>query len=154
SNAQELTIIGFTPSKGNASQIGALLLAVRDQDRWAFAGKVGTGFTSKQRSALKKQLEADRVDAPPADDAPRLRNATWAEPKLVAQVQFTEWTSDGKLRHPSFQGLRDDKAPTETVREKAAAVDGAPSLVKLSHPEKVLYPKDGITKQDVADYYE
>src|SRR5262249_39497017 len=85
SNAQELTIIGFTPSKGNASQVGALLLAVRDGEKWVYAGKVGTGFTSKQRTQLKKQLEHDRLDVSPARDAPRLRNATWVEPKLVAQ---------------------------------------------------------------------
>jgi bifunctional non-homologous end joining protein LigD len=152
-NAQELTIIGFTPSKGNAAQIGALLLAVHDKRGYVYAGKVGTGFSSKLRTDLMKQLKKDAIDAPAAAGAPRMRDATWVEPRLVAQVQFTEWTGDGKLRHPSFQGLRDDKKPDEVVREKATHVKGAPSLVELTNPDRVIYPKDGITKQGVADYY-
>jgi len=103
-----------------------------------------------------------------------MRDAHWVKPRLVAQVRFTEWTSDGKLRHPSFQGLRLDKTPMETVREKPASPPKAsrsrsgsrsrstsesdqapaPVEVKLTNPDRVLYPKDGITKQDVADYYQ
>ena len=91
------------------------------------------------------------------------------KPRLVAQVAFTEWTSDNKLRHPSFLGLRDDKSPEETVRERPEAAAATTSkktkapakkktvskspAVTLSHPERLLYPKDGITKQHVADYY-
>jgi bifunctional non-homologous end joining protein LigD len=154
---QELAIIGFTPStNAPASQIGALLLAVYEGDHFVFAGKVGTGFTSKMRRELYRELKEDRTSDPPAADAPRIRVATWVKPRLVAQVRFTEWTSDGKLRHPSFQGLRADKSPTECVREKPAAKTPAkPGRidVKLTHPDKVMYPRDGYTKQDVADYY-
>jgi bifunctional non-homologous end joining protein LigD len=92
-------------------------------------------------------------------DAPRTRNATWVKPRLVGQVAFTEWTSDHRLRHPSFLGLRDDKAPEEVVREKPTKTTSkkkasAASKVVLTNPDRVLYPRDGITKQDLADYYD
>src|SRR4029079_12477249 len=93
--------------------------------------------------------------------APRIRDATWVKPRLVGQVQFTEWTSDNRLRHPSFLGLRDDKAPEEVVREKASRPQASgprpqksESKVVLSNPDRVLYPRDGITKQDIANYYD
>ncbi|HYY51894.1 MAG TPA: DNA ligase D [Myxococcales bacterium] len=183
---QELAIVGWTPGKGNASgSLGALLLAVADgKGGYEFAGKVGTGFSSKQRTELKKQLAADERQSAPARDAPRLRDAHWVEPRLVAQVRFTEWTHDGKLRHPAFQGLRADKKPEECVREKPAALPQAPKQrteaakqkteapkqkteaakkapppaaqpeQKLTNPDRLLYPKDRITKADVAAYYE
>jgi bifunctional non-homologous end joining protein LigD len=172
---QELAIVGWTPGKGNASgSLGALLLAVADgKGGYEFAGKVGTGFSSKQRAELKKQLAPDERPDSPALGAPRLRDAHWVEPRLVAQVRFTEWTSDGKLRHPAFQGLRADKKPEETCREKPAAVvrespkrkprarpaaSASPAApageVKLSNPDRLLYPKDRITKADVAAYYD
>jgi bifunctional non-homologous end joining protein LigD len=117
---QELAIIGWTPGKGAASgSLGALLLAVADgKGGYEYAGKVGTGFTAKQRKELKRELSRDEIDAAPARGAPRLRDAHWVKPRLVAQIRFTEWTSDGKLRHPSFQGLRFDKSPEECVRER------------------------------------
>jgi bifunctional non-homologous end joining protein LigD len=87
-----------------------------------------------------------------------MRDATWVQPRLVAQVQFTEMTADGKLRHPSFLGLRDDKSPRETTLERPtpradAAPTRAPVEVKLTNPDKVLYPADGYTKRDLAAYY-
>src|SRR5437868_6806462 len=121
---QELAIVGWTPGKGaQAGSLGALLLAVADgKGGYEFAGKVGTGFSSKQRAELKKALSKDAIDVPPARGAPRMRDAHWVQPRLVAQVRFTEWTADGKLRHPAFQGLRADKSPEECVREKPAPV--------------------------------
>lgn len=176
---QELAIAGWTPGKGNASgSLGALLLAVADgKGGYEFAGKVGTGFSSKQRKELQKELAQDARDSSPAKGAPRLRDARWVTPRLVAQVRFTEWTHDGKLRHPAFQGLRADKKPEECVREKPApapkaapraekgkrpaAKGEAPPLEpergspqKLTNPDRVLYPAEGITKADVAAYYE
>ena len=152
--AQELAIIGYTPGKGAASgSLGALLLAVADgKGGFAFAGKVGTGFSSRQRVELRKALLKDEIDKPAAHGAPRLRDAHWVTPRLVAQVRFTEWTADGKLRHPAFQGLRADKAPAECLREKPAAKAQKPKIA-LSNPGRVLYPKEAITKQDLADYY-
>src|SRR5436853_206660 len=169
---QELAIVGWTPGKGNArGSLGALLLAVADgKGGYEFAGKVGTGFSSKQRAELQKQLAQDERPDPPARGAPRLRDAHWVEPRLVAQVRFTEWTSDGKLRHPAFQGIRADKKPEECLREKPAPVPTATPAKgrarkqtpapepdqpqKLTNPDRLLYPKDRITKADVAAYYD
>jgi bifunctional non-homologous end joining protein LigD len=117
---QELAILGYVPLKNGGAGIGALLLGVREGKGWRYAGKVGTGYTDELRDRLARRLEQDRVAASPAADAPRMRDARWVEPRLVAEVAFTEWTADGKLRHPSFQGLRDDKAPEECVREEPA----------------------------------
>jgi bifunctional non-homologous end joining protein LigD len=84
------------------------------------AGRVGTGFTFKQRAELKKELDKLSRETSPLKVVPKdpgLREAHWTEPKLVAEVAFTEWTSDGSIRHPSFQGLREDKNPKEIVHE-------------------------------------
>ncbi len=145
-NTQELAIVGFTPATNSKQLIGALLLGVADGGRFRYAGKVGTGFSVADRRELARRLKEDAVDEPRVIGAPRMRNATWVDPKLVAQVRFTEWTQDGKLRHPAFQGLRPDKKPSESVREMPA-----PSLVTLTNPDKQLFP--GITKNDLADYY-
>jgi bifunctional non-homologous end joining protein LigD len=162
--AQELAILGWTKGKGAAaSGIGALLLGAATKDGYAFAGKVGTGFSSKQRKELQKELGKDAVEKSAASDAPRLRDAHWVKPRMVAQVRFTEWTSDGKLRHPAFQGLRVDKKPEETTRERPAAAkventarSAKPPAAaqKLTNPQRVLYPKDKLTKADLVAYYE
>ncbi|MGA7614213.1 MAG: DNA ligase D [Thermoanaerobaculia bacterium] len=180
-NEQELAVIGFTPSTHSDQEIGALLLGVAEGGVLRFAGKVGTGFSTKQRKELKRELSKDSVARTEAVGAPRMRDATWVKPRLVAQVKFTEWTSDGKLRHPSFLGLRDDKTPMEAIREIPAEPPGKKSStanrrkaqkkpnegkgrraesksakvadVNLTHPDRLLYPRDGYTKSDVADYY-
>jgi bifunctional non-homologous end joining protein LigD len=154
--SQEVAIIGFTPSTASDKLIGALLVAVVKDGALTFAGKVGTGFSTKLRAELKRELTKDKVAVSPVKGVPRLRAATWVEPRLVGQVQFTEWTADGKLRHPSFQGLRVDKSPMETGLETAAPARpaaAASTRVKLSSPDKILYPKPGYTKRDLADYY-
>jgi bifunctional non-homologous end joining protein LigD len=122
---QELAVVGYTPLRGGAAGIGALLLGVRDGGALRFAGKVGTGYTDAVRKELARMLEADRVAKPAVEGAPRLRDARWVTPRLVAEVAFTEWTGDGKLRHPSFQGLRADKRPDECVREEPAGSAGS-----------------------------
>jgi len=152
-NQQELIIIGFNRSTATNREIGSLHLAVKGDDgELRYAGKVGTGFSSKMRGELMTMLAADTVEKSPAKDAPRVRDATWVRPRHVAQVAFTEWTTDNKLRHPSFLGLRPDKGVNEVVREKPAKPQ--PSRVTLTHPERILYPKDKLTKQDVIHYYE
>ena len=115
---QEFAIVGYTPISSGAEAIGALLLAVREGKRFVFAGKVGTGYTEAVRRELFRRLEPDRVEDSPAAGAPRMRDARWVTPRLVAEVAFSEWTADGKLRHPSFKGLREDKNPEECVRER------------------------------------
>lgn len=119
SHRQELAIAGYTPLRNGGDGVGALLLAIRDGGAFRFAGKVGTGYSDAVRRQLARALEPDRIAKPVVEGAPRLRDARWVTPRLVAEVAFTEWTADGKLRHPSFQGLREDKLPEECVREEA-----------------------------------
>jgi bifunctional non-homologous end joining protein LigD len=169
-NTQEVAIVGFTRTKSQRDEIGALLVAVAEGGTLRFAGKVGTGFSARQRAELKRVLTRDAAESPQASGAPRMRDATWVEPRLAAQVQFTEWTADGKLRHPSFLGLRPDKRPDECVRERPAEppADGVapasapapppaaaePVSVTLTRPDRLLYPRDHLTKQALADYYQ
>jgi bifunctional non-homologous end joining protein LigD len=118
-HGQELVIGGFTAPKGSRTEFGALLLGYYDGDAFRYAGKVGTGFDHETLRDLGARMrEIARADPPFADaDSIRERGITWTEPKLVAQVAFTEWTRAGRLRHPRFLGLRDDKAAREVVRE-------------------------------------
>ena len=100
---------------------GSLVLGVYEKGKLVYAGRVGTGFTFKQRSDLKKQLDKLSHQTSPLSVVPKdpgLRQTQWTEPKMIAEVAFTEWTSDGSIRHPSFQGLREDKKPKEVVREE------------------------------------
>jgi DNA ligase D-like protein (predicted ligase) len=114
---QELVIGGYTEPKGSRIEFGALLLGVYEGDALRYAGKVGTGFNEATLKAIGKQLRARRRDTSPFADRVREPHSTWVEPELVAQVGFQEWTRDGRLRHPRFLGLRDDKAAREVVRE-------------------------------------
>ncbi|WNG24344.1 DNA ligase D [Cystobacter fuscus] len=121
---QEVAIVGFTPMANERPELGSLLVAVREGNAWRYAGKVGTGYSTKVRRELRELLSRDEVKKPPVQEAPRVRDALhheeaiWVKPRHVAQVAFTEWTEDGRLRHPSFQGLRSDKRPEECVRER------------------------------------
>jgi DNA ligase D-like protein (predicted ligase) len=115
---QELVIGGFTAPRGSRTDLGALLLGYYDDGRLRYAGKVGTGFTQATLRDLAARLAPLRQDASPFADEIRERSVTWVEPRLVAQVGFTEWGSRGRLRHPRFLGLREDKAAREVVREQ------------------------------------
>jgi bifunctional non-homologous end joining protein LigD len=115
---QELVVGGFTAPKGSRTDLGALLVGHFEDDRLRYAGKVGTGFTQATLRDLAARLAPLRRDSSPFVDEVRERSATWVEPELVAQVGFSEWTRDGRLRHPRFLGLRDDKPAREVVREK------------------------------------
>jgi bifunctional non-homologous end joining protein LigD len=118
-HAQELVIGGFTAPQGSRTDLGALLVGYFDGDRLRYAGKVGTGFTRATLQELSGRLGPLVRDTPPFEPEKAIpRAATWVEPELVAQIAFMEWTSDGRLRHPSFLGLRIDKAPREVVREE------------------------------------
>jgi bifunctional non-homologous end joining protein LigD len=120
-HGQELVIGGYTAPRGSRSEFGALLLGYYDSDRLRYAGKVGTGFDQTTLRALGEQLRARRQTWSPFEDASaiRERDVTWVKPESVAQVGFTEWTSQGRLRHPRFLGLRDDKPAREVIREVA-----------------------------------
>jgi DNA ligase D-like protein (predicted ligase) len=116
--AQELVIGGFTAPRGSRTDLGALLVGHFDGDRFRYAGKVGTGFTRTTLRELSQRLgELVRETSPFEPEKGIPRAATWVEPQLVAQIAFMEWTPDGRLRHPSFLGLRFDKSAREVVRE-------------------------------------
>ena len=117
---QELVIGGFTEPKGSRVEFGALLVGYFDRGgRLRYAGKVGTGFDTELLHSLGARLRELRADGPPFADADviRERDVTWVRPELVAQIGFMEWTSAGRLRHPRFLGLRDDKPAREVIRE-------------------------------------
>jgi len=118
---QELVIGGFTDPAGMRAGIGALLVGRYEDGRLIYAGRVGTGFTTTSALDLRRQLDAVEQKTSPFDPpppGPLARTAHWVRPVLVCEVVFTEWTSDGRIRHPSFQGLRRDKPPREVVRER------------------------------------
>jgi DNA ligase D-like protein (predicted ligase) len=121
---QELVVGGFTPPQGSRQRFGALLVGYHEDGELRYGGKVGTGFSQRTLAELGDQLEALEVaDCPFTRGTGLPRQARWVAPRLVAQVAFGEWTRDGKLRHPRYLGLREDKPADEVVRE--VAVSGA-----------------------------
>jgi bifunctional non-homologous end joining protein LigD len=159
---QEVVIGGYTPPQGTRVGLGALLVGVRDdRGRLAYAGKVGTGFTEATLRELEERLRGlEQKESPFAAPVPGASRARWVRPDLVAQVAFGEWTSDGRMRHPSFRGLREDKPAREVVREHPSAAPRTRAAtdvvagVRLTHADRELYPEQGITKRDLALYYE
>lgn len=153
---QEFVIAGFTEGEGSRLGFGALLLGVYENEKLHYVGRVGTGFSSESLISLKERLCKLEQKRSPFDlKPPRGSGVHWVRPELVAEVTFANWTSDGLLRVPVFQGLREDKPALEIRREKAVH---APKNTKLSrtltHPEKLMYSKEGITKIQIARFYE
>ena len=118
-NRQEFVIGGWTPEKGDVKRgVGALLVGYHDDNgQLIFAGKVGTGFNDNDRMELKKRFDKITRDSNPFSSTIRDRNIIFVDPVTVGEVAFREWTPDGSLRHPSFKGLREDKKPSEVIRE-------------------------------------
>jgi bifunctional non-homologous end joining protein LigD len=114
---QELVIGGFTAPQGSREEFGSLLVGYYENGNLRYAGKVGTGYSHQTLSDLGKQLRAMERDESPFADRVREKNAHWVKPSLVGEFGFTEWTRDGKLRHPRFKGLRRDKSAKDVVRE-------------------------------------
>jgi DNA ligase D-like protein (predicted ligase) len=114
---QELVIGGFTPPQGSRRHFGALLVGYHEQGELRYAGKVGTGFSAKTLGDLGARLESLEIEEPPFAGDGLPRQARWVEPILVGQFAFGEWTRDGKLRHPRYLGLREDKPAAAVVRE-------------------------------------
>ncbi len=180
---QELVIGGWIPGAGRRTdRIGALLMGYYQNGSFRYAGRVGTGFTEATLEELAARLAPLRRDDSPFDSGPKLpRGLVFVEPCLVAEIEFTEWTSDGVMRAPSFKGLREDKSPRDVALEgdeepggesevppgdPAALFDEVKRLpdgglavlidgrrLKLSNWDKVLYPKTGFTKGDLISYY-
>jgi bifunctional non-homologous end joining protein LigD len=117
---QELVIGGYTEPCGSRSDFGALLVGYYEDGRLRYAGKVGTGYTAATLRTLGARLRAlETAESPFVDARPVPRGTHWMRPQLVAQIGFAQWTHDGRLRQPRFLGLRDDKRPTDVVRERA-----------------------------------
>ncbi len=180
---QEFVIGGFTDPSGSRQSFGSLLVGYYDDSgHLRYAGRVGTGFDDAGLTQPGAKLRKLEIPKSPFVDAPRSRGFHWTRPKLVAEVEFSEMTRDGKLRHPAFKGLRQDKPGREVVLEESSAGRNgkankisaasfiespgkrAPSTkplsnnlvagVSLTNPDKVFYPDDGVMKRDLALYYE
>lgn len=154
---QEFVIGGFSKPQGARDYFGSLFLGVFDnENQLIFCGNVGTGFNNESLKKIHAKLQDLIISKNPFNTTPPgARTATWVKPQLVAEVEFTEWTEDGRLRHPSFKGLRMDKKAKEVIKEKELPVEQVKSTSKqsLTHPEKVIYEEDGINKQDLYEYY-
>ncbi len=149
-NEQEFVVIGYQPSaKGRG--FASLMLADYEGDELVYRGNVGTGFDEKTLAALREKL-SKLERARPALKVPReaARGAKWVQPKLVAQVKFAEFTTDGAIRHGVYLGLRGDKKASEITSEMAAPA--MKTRVRLTHPGKVLFPDAGVTKAELAAY--
>ena len=168
----EFVIGGYSRSTAKDRPFSSLLLGTFEHGDFVFAGKVGTGFSGADLKMLAKRFKPLEQDSSPFLEVPAIerRDAVWLKPSLVCEVAFTEWTRDGRLRHPSFQGLREDKPAAEVSRE-VPNEEGAPSVktdmtrssqkdgpvfagITLTSPDKLLYPAIGVTKLDLARYYE
>jgi bifunctional non-homologous end joining protein LigD len=155
---QEFVIVGWTKGQGRrAGRFGSLVLATYRDDELVWVGNCGTGFTEQEIDDLLAKLEPLRRDTSPLAVVPKMPkirkgDVVWVEPKLVAEVEFAEWTHDGHLRAPSYLGLREDKAAREVQREVPVAAQPE-GRVKLSNLDKVFWPDEGITKGDLIDYY-
>lgn len=180
---QEFVIVGMTPPQGARSGFGALLLALRNGDALQYVGKVGTGFSERSLRDLQARLKKLATAQPAVLNPPRFRGVTWVRPELVCEIEFSEMTRDGSIRHPSFQGLREDKPAQQVVAERAIPVrklaheavqakpDNNPRSahkqartrqsqesvevegVAISHPERVIDTSSGVTKGELARYH-
>lgn len=191
---EEFVVGGYTPPAGSRTGFGALLVGYhRAPGELMYAGRVGTGFSDRVLDELARRLKALEQARSPFENLSgktgQARGVHWVRPKLVAEVEFGEWTRDGMLRHPAFLGLREDKSAAEVVREQPVAADSLedatpvadrkskgskrtsrvlahtnqptnlaqglelPRGVRLTHPEKVLFPDPGLTKADLVRYY-
>jgi len=152
---QEFVIIGWSESDKKSRAFRALLLGVHEKGELRYAGKVGTGFSVAVQQDLAERLRRLETKKPAAP-VPRAeaRGAHWVKPKLVAEVAFAEFTSEGVVRHASFLGLRGDKPAAEIVEEKPQKLpEAAPDGVRISNPERIIFPEGNVTKGELADYY-
>jgi bifunctional non-homologous end joining protein LigD len=159
---QEFVIVGWSESDKRRG-FRSLLLAAREGGKLTYVGKVGTGFNAKSIDALMQRMEPLAVDKAPVE-VPRAdrKGAHFIKPELVAEIAFTEFTGDGILRHPSFIGLREDKPASQVVVETAEHLTKAEKKphktpesygIRITNPERAIFPDEGLTKADLANYY-
>lgn len=180
---QEMVIGGYTEPKGSRTGFGSLLLGYYDGDTLVYSGKVGTGFNEDLLKDLYHILKKLERKTSPFDVKPKEPKVHWIEPKLVAQIKYSEWTETGSLRHPVFIALRTDKKPIDVTREKPVATEKVvpeekakketttskskkvekvkkstkgfdSDKVEITNPDKVFWPEQGYTKGDVIAYYD
>jgi bifunctional non-homologous end joining protein LigD len=174
---EEMVIGGYTLPSNGSKGIGALLLGYYDDGELTYAGRVGTGWNADTSMELRKTLDKLVTGNSPFVSVTPLgrRGAKWVKPQLVCAMEFTEWTPDGHMRHPSFQGLREDKkakdvhrdfaVPAATAEKQAAkevktkakaktTADAVTGGVTITHPDRIIFPESHITKQQLADYYQ
>lgn len=165
---QEFVIGGYTPPQGGRSHFGSLFLGVYDNEGTLhYSGNAGTGFNEQTLQELYRLLQQHKTEINPfATKPPGAKTATWIDLTLVCEVEFTQWTKEGHVRHPSFKGMRLDKKASEVVREyetplkdvkkekKPPRQTMSKPTIKLTNPDKVLYSEDGITKKELLIYYE
>ncbi len=158
---QEFVILGYVPSTVAKSTVGALMVGYYDKGTLFYAGRVGTGYSGDQSRWLRDEL--DKIAAA----KPKLGNALpagsekgvrWAAPQLVCEVEYRGWTADRLIRQSAFKGLREDRAPEEIVLEVApeqAKPERARESLRdrLTHPERILWPEPGVTKEGLAEFY-
>ena len=158
---QEFIVAGYTRGKGRRSgTIGSLVLAVSRGNGLEYVGNVGTGFTEKEIEKLLTKLRPLEQASSPFGFVPKMPKVrrddiVWVEPKLVCEVEFAEWTHDGRLRAPSYKGLREDKEAEEVRRELPIETEirRGKRALKLSNLDKVFFPESGLTKGDLLAYY-
>jgi bifunctional non-homologous end joining protein LigD len=163
---QEFVITGYTKGQGRRSdRFGSLILGYYRDGELTYAGNVGTGFTDNEIDRLLAKLRPLERSKPPFESVPKMPKVRkdaihWVEPKLVAEVEFVEWTHDGRLRAPSYQGLREDKPADDVQREEPQPMEPIPTEIrkgkralKLSNLDKPFWPDEGITKGDLLAYY-
>ncbi len=156
-------IVGYTQPKRGRAGLGALHVACHDGSALRYAGRVGTGFDDKALNELRDDLDALKRDDPPCEgELPTGEDHRWAEPELICNVRYKEWTGAGHLRHPVFLGLRDDIAPEDCVADDMERPEEPPPppappeperRVSLTNLDKVFWPEEGYTKGDLIEYY-
>ena len=167
-DSEEFAVVGYTVPKGSREGFGALLLARHEDDGWKYAGKVGSGFTDDQLNEIMRRI-GNRGDKKPSVTIPAndtdLRSAKWFAPSFVVEVYSRGFGTNGLLRQPSVKTIRLDKTimdissnsskkPGSRKKKNIQPIVSSPAPGQLSHPDKIVFPEDGYTKQDVADYYQ
>ncbi len=159
---QDFVVGGYTAPGGSRHGFGALLVGFYDaRGKLQYAGKVGTGFDDAALSRLLGRMAPLKSAGPPFAEPPREKSVTWLKPKLVAEVAYAERTKEGLLRQAAFMGLREDIAPKSVGEEKPVALDAgvaqdkpAAGSIKITHPDRLVWPSLGITKLELVRYYE